>query len=162
MDSSGLREERKQLVKAAKRAGAECLQKAVATYLDAEAFVYWLRPFFDAHLALPNGARREIENRYPAFEMCDTWKWDQMWACLKKSQFEEAQAAGWLDAVVYTAELHPRRVKIVDYHSLYWSKEFRKPQPSPYPPFESWRREAENYRPADNAVGHVSRFSSHS
>jgi len=160
LDLSGVREERKELIKAAKRAGAECLQRAVATYLDVEAFAYWLRPFLDEHLPLPVDVRREMENRYPSFEMRDSWKWDQMWAWLKNSQFQEAQAARWFDAVVYTAELHPRRVNVVDYHSLYWSKKFRARQPSPYPPFESWRHEAENYRPAGSAVGHVSRFSS--
>ena len=161
LDSSGLREERKELVKAAKRTGAECLLRAVATYLDAEAFAYWLRPFWDARLPLPVDVRRESQNRYPLFEVRDARKWDQMWDYLRQSQFQEAKAGNWFDAVVYTAELHPRRVKVVDYHSLYWSKEFRERQPSPYPPFESWRREAENYRPADSALDHVSPFSSH-
>jgi hypothetical protein len=147
LDSSGLREERKELVKAARRVGSERLERAVGTYLEIEAFAYWLRPIFDARLPLPGGVRDEIKNRYPSLKVRDEWNRDQMWDCLKNSHFQEAQAERWFDAVVYTAELHPRRVKVIDYFSLYWSGRWPKRKPASYPSFEFWRREAESYIP---------------
>jgi hypothetical protein len=123
------------------------LERAVGTYLEIEAFAYWLRPFFDARSPLPGGMHDEIRNRYPSLEMCDEWDWDQMWGCLKKSHFQEAQAESWFDAVVYTAELHPRRVKVIDYLSLYWCRHWPKRKPASYPSFELWRLEAESYKP---------------
>ena len=147
LDSSGLREERKELVKAARRGGRERLERAVATYLDIEAFAYWLRPILDAHLPLPGGVRDEIKNRYPALEVCDEWNWDQLWDCLKNSHFQEAQAERWFDAVVYTAELHPRRMKVIDYFSLHWKGHWPRSNLALYPSFELWRREAESYTP---------------
>ncbi len=147
LDSSGLREERKELVKAARRGGRERLEAAVGKYLEIEAFAYWLRPILDARLPLPGGVRDEVKNRYPFLEVCDEWNRDQMWDCLRNSHFQVAQAERWFDAVVYTAELHPRRVKVIDYFSLYWSGHWRKGKPELYPSFELWRREAESYTP---------------
>jgi hypothetical protein len=147
LDSSGLREERKELVKAARRGAREQLERAVGTYLEIEAFAYWLRPIFDARLPLPGGVRHEIKNRYPSLKVRDEWNRDQMWDCLKNSHFQEAQAERWFDAVVYTAELHPRRTKVIDYFSLYWSDHWPKRKLASYPPFEFWRREAESYIP---------------
>jgi hypothetical protein len=147
LDSSGLREERKELVKAARRVGSEQLERAVGTYLEIEAFAYWLRPILDAHLPLPGSVCDEIENRYPSLEMCDQPNWNQIWDGLKISHFQEAQTERWFDAVVYTAELHPRRVKVIDYFSLYWSGHWPKRKPASYPSFEFWRREAESYMP---------------
>jgi len=147
LDSSGLREERKELVKAARRVGSERLERAVGTYLEIEAFAYWLRPILDARSTLPGGVRDEIKNRYPSLEVRDEWNRDQMWDCLKNSHFQEAQAERWFDAVVYTAELHPRRMKFIDYFSLYWSSHWPKRKPASYPSFEFWRREAESYIP---------------
>jgi len=147
LDSSGLREERKELVKAARRAGSERLERAVGIYLEIDAFACWLRPILDARLLLSGRVRDEIKNRYPSLEIQGEWNWHQMWSCLKRPHFEEAQAENWYEPVVYTAELHPRRVKVIDYFSSYWSGHWRKDKPRAYPPFEIWRCEAESYAP---------------
>ena len=147
VDSSGLRDERKELVKAARRAGRERLERAVETYLDLEAFACWLRPIWDARLPLPHHVHDEIKNHYPSLETCEQWNGDQMWHCLKSSHFQEAQSERWFDAVVYTAELHPRRVKVIDYFFSYWSGNWAKGKPVLYPSFEQWRHEAESYTP---------------
>src|SRR5208282_473332 len=86
-------------------------------------------------------------NRYPSLEICDQWNWNQIWDWLKNLHFQEAQTERWFDAVVYTAELHPRRGKVIDYFSLYWSGHWPKRKPASYPSFECWRREAESYMP---------------
>jgi hypothetical protein len=98
-------------------------------------------------MPLPGGLRDEIKNRYPFLEVCDELHRDQMWDCLKNSHFQEALAEKWFDAVVYTAELHPRRVKVIDYFSLYWTGHWPRSKPALYPSFELWRHEAEGYTP---------------
>jgi hypothetical protein len=145
LESSGLREERKELIRAARRAGRERLEQAVGTYLDIEAFTCWLRAILEVRLPLSGRVREEIENRYPILDIREDW--NRVWDCLKSSHFQQAQVEGWFDAVVYTAELHPRRMKVIDYLSLYWSVHWPKGKPASYPSFELWRREAESYVP---------------
>ena len=91
---------------------------------------------------LTGGMRDEIQGRYPSLEMHEGWNWDKMWEGLKNSHFQEAQSERWFDAVVYIAELHPRRVKVIDYFSLYWSGRWPKSMLTLYPSFDQWRREA--------------------
>jgi len=147
LDSSGLRKERKALIKAAARCGKERLERAIGTYVDLETFAYWLRPIVDHGLPLSGRVLKEFQSRFPSLEMCDDWNWDQFWARLRHSHFQEAEAQGWLDAVVYTAELHPRRIKVIDYWLLYWASQWPKDQPTLYPRFEEWRCKAESYVP---------------
>ena len=147
LDSSGLREERKAQIKAAARAGKERLERAVGIYLELEAFAYWLRPMVDARLPLSGPVLKEFRQRYAAIEMCSGWTWNQVWARMRHSHLQEAEAGGWLDAVVYTAELHPRRTKVIDYWLLYWAGHWPRGNPELCPSFEDWRREAESYRP---------------
>jgi hypothetical protein len=101
----------------------------------------------DHGLPLSGRVLKEFRSRFPSLEMCDDWNWDQFWTRLRHLHFQEAEAQGWLDAVVYTAELHPRRTKVIDYFSLYWSDHWPKRKLASYPPFEFWRREAESYIP---------------
>jgi hypothetical protein len=101
----------------------------------------------DHGLPLSGRVLKEFQSRFPSLEMCDDWNWDQLWARLRRLHFDEAEAQGWLDAVVYTAELHPRRIKVIDYWLLYWASQWPKDQPALYPPFEEWRCEAESYVP---------------
>ena len=91
LDSSGLRKERKALIKAAARAGKERLERAVGIYLELEAFAYWLRPMVDARLPLSGPVLKEFRQRYPAIEMCSGWNWDQVWARMRHSHFQEAR-----------------------------------------------------------------------
>ena len=53
-------------------------------------------------------------------------------------------------AAAYTAELHPRRMKIIDYCSSHWNEHGCDCQP--YPSLEHWRRDAENYLPPENVA----------
>jgi hypothetical protein len=159
LDSSGLRKERKALIKAAARAGKERLERAVGIYLELEAFAYWLRPMVDARLPLSGPVLKEFRQRYPAIEMCSGWTWNQVWTRMRRSHLQEAEAGGWLDAVVYTAELHPRRTKVIDYWLLYWAGHWPRGNPELCPSFEDWRREAESYRPEGGDLENTSLIS---
>jgi hypothetical protein len=159
LDSSGLRKERKAQIKAAARAGKERLERAVGIYLELEAFAYWLRPMVDARLPLSGPVLKEFRRRYPAIEMCSGWTWNQVWARMRHSHLQEAEAGGWLDAVVYTAELHPRRTKVIDYWLLYWAGHWPRGNPELCPSFKDWRREAESYRPEGGDLENTSSIS---
>ncbi len=151
IDSSGLREERKKLVKAARLVSCEQLQRAVESYIELEAIAYWLRPMVEARLSLPSSLAEEFKAHSPSIRISSARDWDQLWDCMRRAAFQEAQCEGWFEPVVYTAELHPRRVKVADYWSFYWVDHWPKGNPELFPPFEQWRREAENYLPNEGA-----------
>ena len=137
LDSSGLRKERKALIKVAARAGKERLERAVGIYLELEAFAYWLRPMVDARSAAFWPRARGVPAALSRHRnSASGWNWDQVWARMRHSHFQEAEAGGWLDAVVYTAELHPRRTKVIDYWLLYWAGHWPKGNPELCPSFE--------------------------
>ena len=92
----------------------------------------------------------ELKGRYPFLDLDRPWQPEELRDHLELSQFQEARARGWFDAAVYTAELHPRRLKIIDYCSSYWNEHGCDCQP--YPSLEQWRREAENYLPPENVA----------
>jgi hypothetical protein len=146
VDASGLRPDRKEMVKAARRAGRERFEGAVETYVELDALACWLRPILEGHLPLPACATDEIKRRYPVLRVDGKWNWDQLWDFLEGEHFQEAQAEGWFDAVAYTARLHPRRMKVIDYCSCHWNDHWPKSKPLLYPAFEVWRRQAERYR----------------
>ena len=150
VDASGLRPERKEMVKAARHAGRERLERAVETYIDIEALTGWLRPILCGRPALPGSVIDELKGRYPLLDLDRPWQPDELRERLQGSQFQEARAGGWFDAVVYTAELHPRRMKIIDYCCSHWNEHGCDCQP--YPSLEQWRREAENYLPPENVA----------
>ena len=148
LDSSGLREERKALIKAAARAGRERLERAVGTYLELEAFAYWLRPILDARLPLPGRVLEEFQQSLSLSRNVRRVELGSNVGTVCGTHiFKKLEAEGWFDAVVYTAELHPRRMKVIDYWLLYWSGHWPKGKPALYPSFEEWRREAESYIP---------------
>ena len=150
VDASGLRPERKEMVKAARQAGRERLERAVETYIDIEALTGWLRPILYGPARLPAGVIDELKGRYPFLDLDRPWRPEELRDHLERSQFQEARAGGWFDAAVYTAELHPRRMKIIDYCSSYWNDHGCDCQP--YPSLEHWRRDAENYLPPENVA----------
>ena len=138
------------MVKAARRAGRERLERAVETYIDIEALTGWLRPILCGSPTLPAGVIDELKGRYPFLDLDRPWRPNELRDVINRSQLEEARAGGWFGAVVYTAELHPRRMKIIDYYSSHLNEHGCDCRP--YPSLEQWRHEAENYLPPENVA----------
>jgi hypothetical protein len=130
--------------------------KAVEKYLDFEAFVYWLRPLFQAptiqlpaHVTLELGQEspslvefvsREISAAYGdksrSWELLFNWGEDHV--------LSQAKKEGWLDCVLRQAGIHPRHVRLADYARL-WCRSRPENPASPHPPLREWRRNAESY-----------------
>jgi hypothetical protein len=94
VDASGLRPERKEMVKAARRAGRERLERAVETYIDIEALTGWLRPILCGRPALPASVIDEIKGRYPFLDLDRAWRPEELRDHLERSQLQEARAGG--------------------------------------------------------------------
>ena len=125
---------------------AACAQNARkwSRRLDAPDASAWNAP------SRPAGVIDGLKGRYPFLDLDRPWQPEELRDHLELSQFQEARARGWFDAAVYTAELHPRRLKIIDYCSSYWNEHGCDCQP--YPSLEHWRRDAENYLPPENVA----------
>ena len=58
--------------------------------------------------------------------------------------FAEAKAEGWCDAIIITAEIHPRVIRTMEYAGHcgeIWDQQL----PEPYPSFGDWRSNADSY-----------------
>jgi len=63
--------------------------------------------------------------------------------------FKDATAGGWRDALLLEVRYHPRSIRTREYYDhcdLAWGAT----SPFPYPCFESWRGEVENYLNLDD------------
>ena len=130
------------------------LAQAVSLYIDWEAFGYWARLPLEAATSLPLEVARELTSRCPGFlelnnkaRLADRripQDWHRLMLWIGKRYFEEAQREGWYDAILISASNHPRAIRTMEYFNRceqVWESEL----PTPYPPFESWRRDADRY-----------------
>lgn len=130
------------------------LAEAVSRYIDWEAFAYWARPALDHKDAAVDEVARELEARCAGFTESNASKrtresevphnWDRLMLWIRDRFFQEAVSEGWYDAVVISAGIHPRAIRTREYADHCddcWHDEV----PIPYPPFESWRRDADRY-----------------
>lgn len=71
LDAFGMREEKRQIIKASRAVGPERLAETLARYMDWEAFTYRPRSLLEADIDLPDAASQELERRCPGFLECD-------------------------------------------------------------------------------------------
>lgn len=130
--------------------------KAVEKYLDFEAFVYWLRPLFQAptiqlpaHVTLELGQEspgllefvsREIsaayEDKSRSWERLFNWGGDHVLSHAKKE--------GWRDCVFRQVRIHPFHVRMVDYAALCCKSRLGNTA-LPYPSLRQWQRDMGGY-----------------
>jgi hypothetical protein len=130
--------------------------KGVEKFIDFEALVYWLRPLYrGAKVQLPPHVALELRQESPsllefvhreASGACEdkSRSWQQLFNWGKTHVLSQAKKEGWLDCVLGQAGIHPRHVLLVDYARL-WCRSRTEYPPSPHPPFDEWRRNAESY-----------------
>ena len=131
----------------------ERLTDAVSRYIEWEAFACWVSPALE-RTTLPAAVTRELGTRCPGFlevrsvqdSDCrgETREWDQLMGWVVEHYFEEANAEGWLDAILVQAQSHPRAIRTMEYADHceeLWASQW----PEPYPSFAQWRKDADSY-----------------
>lgn len=130
--------------------------KAVEKYIDFEAFVYWLRPLFQAPtIQLPAHAALELGQESPGlFEFVNKYfsatyrgksrSWHQLSNWGKDHVLLHAKEEGWLDCVLRQARIHPLHARMEDYATL-WRKSWLANAAVPYPSLRQWRSDARGH-----------------
>ena len=131
------------------------LARAVARYIDWEAFAYWAQPALEGGSELPPEVVRELERRFPGYldarlKACarassgGAQDWEHLMLWVGDRFFQHAKAEGWFDAILIQVRSHPRAIRTMEYAEHcdeIWISEL----PIPYPSFEDWRRDADSY-----------------
>jgi len=137
-------------------ASCAAVAKAIEKYIDFEAFVYWLRPLFQApNVQLPMHVTLELGQECPGLlefvntHISTTYRhqsrsWQRLFNWGKGHVLSHAKREGWLDCVLRQARVHPRHIRMVDYSALCC-----KSRPGntalPYPSLHQWQTDAEGY-----------------
>lgn len=135
------------------------LSNAVSRYIDWEAFAYWARPALEQE-SVVDAVGHELDARCPGFREFNARErirdgelpkhWHRLMLWVRDHFFQEANAEGWFDAIVISAEIHPRAIRTMEYADhceAIWNRALQEP----YPSFEMWRRDADRYVDIDVA-----------
>lgn len=135
------------------------LSNAVSRYIDWEAFAYWARPALEQE-SVVDAVVHELDARCPGFREFNARErirdgelpkhWHRLMLWVRDHFFQEANAEGWFDAIVISAEIHPRAIRTMEYADhceAIWNRALQEP----YPSFEMWRRDADRYVDIDVA-----------
>jgi hypothetical protein len=131
------------------------LTEAVARYMDCEALAYWARHALEQGSEPPAEVVRELKRRCPGYldsgfkarakeSRGGAQDWQHMMLWIADHFFRDAKTEGWFEAVLIQVRSHPRAIRTMDF-SDYCSEIWGSELPSPYPPFEDWRRDADSY-----------------
>jgi len=129
------------------------LTDAVSRYIDWEAFAYWARPALERELLVEEVAG-ELDARCPGFRDFNLREgtrdgdlpkdWHRLMFWIRDHFFQEAKTEGWYDAIVISAGIHPRAIRIMEYAD-HCDELWRGQLPIPYPSFGNWHRSADRY-----------------
>jgi hypothetical protein len=130
------------------------LDQAVASYIDWEAFAYWCRPALERGAPLPETVASELQRRCPGFldfkeevrEGADLLEhdWHRLTAWMADHFFGDAKRERWLNAILISVRNHPRAIRTMEYWE-YCDAKWSPSLPVPYPAFEYWRRNADQF-----------------
>jgi hypothetical protein len=133
------------------------LGKAVARYMDWEAFASWTRLALEAAPPLPHQVRSELARRCRGFlefnakarqadraDMPRDWHRLMLW--ITDHFFQDAKTEGWMDVILLSVRSHPRAIRTMEYWD-YCDATWASSLPDPYPSFRSWRKRADSYVP---------------
>jgi len=143
------------IVQSSKRVSIERLAAEVERYVDWEAFAYWARSPLVEGGGLPPEVERELQARCPGFLDQDQGlrgndppgkpqSWVRLLAWGEEQFFSNAKKEGWLDAVLFHAANHPRKVRTSEYWA-HWDNQWSRDPKAPYPSFDKWRKDADDY-----------------
>jgi len=136
------------------------LARAVARYIDWEAFAYWARPALERGIEPPTEVVRGLERRCPGFldgnikarkqdSRSGSQEWQRLMLYIGDHFFEDAQTEAWFEAVLIQVRSHPRAIRTMEYAD-HCDELWSSAMPEPYPSFEDWRRDADSYVDLDD------------
>ena len=131
------------------------LSKAVARYIDLEAFASWARLALEAAPPLPHKVPSELARRCPGFLEFNAkarkadrvdfpQDWHRLMLWITDHFFQDAKTEGWVDAILLSAGSHPRAIRTMEYWD-HCDETWASKLPDPYPSFRSWRKQADSY-----------------
>ena len=130
--------------------------KGVEKYLDFEALVYWLRPFFwTPTIQLPAQVVLEMEREWRGLhEFASTRSsapyrgklksWESLFSWGKVHVLAQAKKEGWFDYVLCQILVHPLHVRMADYGELCFKSPVGKTA-LPYRSLRQWQSDMEVY-----------------
>jgi len=157
LDRFEMNRETRRVLRMFRLIGAQRLAEAVESYMEWEAFTYWLRSILEADIVIPETAKHELQSRCPGFLDRDrelrttlsphdyTRRWKALLEWGEGRFFLEAAKGGWLDALALSARAHPRSARTVDYWVFYWDEHWSDQPLAAYPSFPEWRRAADEF-----------------
>lgn len=133
----------------------DVLQNAVNRYLEWETFYSWVLLAMETDKPFPANVAVELDNRCPGFRAFNEnvkaadppgiWRSaHRLLSWIHAHYFAEADAAGWLTAILIEVDNHPRSERIWAYHAHCYNL-WRGGLPKTYPSFDLWRRATEVY-----------------
>jgi hypothetical protein len=137
-----------------KRVDPKRLEEAVSCYLNWEALAYWARSALEHQGPLAEEVERELSARCSGFaeltrrddassgKLPSSWGRLMLW--IGEQFFPDAKAEGWYDAIVISARIHPRAIRIMEYAD-HCDEVWKGELPVPYPSFEGWQADADRY-----------------
>lgn len=137
------------------RVCSERLEGALRRYLDWEAFAYWSRSPLESACRLPPPVAAELALRCPGFLEHDARlrpkdppdfprSWFRLMDWITSHFFAREAAENWLDAVLISAEHHPRSLRMREYW-MEWDGRWTPEELVPYPMFDGWRAIADSF-----------------
>jgi hypothetical protein len=122
---------------------------AIENYIDACAFVLWVRAIESATEAVPAFVQKAVHNRWPDCDIPpgsseDSEFWRQLLAWVERRLFADAISEDWLPALRFSAEedLHYQRILA---YCLDCEERWIERPLARYPGFTQWVSKAENY-----------------
>jgi hypothetical protein len=142
---------------ALRKVAPERLSTAIRSYLDWQAFAFWVRTAIETvSRGLPPHVEQALRHRCPGFTLHNEESgytasserqpssWDRLLRWGHDHLFADAQKEEWLEAILFYVELHPRSMRIADYW-LFWDRRWSPASAESYPSFEQWRQDADAY-----------------
>lgn len=150
LDRIEMRDDRRELIKLMRRVRPQALRLAVEKYVEWKIFALWTRGALEELPRLPGGVEQTLHIRCPGFlkqhlAVRHTPRaLDLLMQWIEDCYFERAKCEGWLDVLLYEADLHPRHARAKDYW-IDWEYEWTREGRLGYPSLETWTQALDRY-----------------
>lgn len=143
LDRVAMRDDRRELIKHMRNVGPRALQIAVEKYVEWDVVALWARAGLQRRPKIPPVITRALYVRCPGFldqHATDPHRsriFDSLMQWIEDRYFPKAKREGWLDVLLYEANLHPRLARAKDYW-INWEHEWARAGRHGYPSLKTW------------------------